>query len=860
MFKKRTYAYVFITLLFCTIVTVGFSQTKKDSLWNDWSNKDLQLTERLDALNEYTTSFILFSIPDSARGFAKVGLREARNNNLQIQEGDALHLIGLTYHITGKADSAIVFYQESIAVKSITNDLEGLSSTYSNLGVIYTNQNNYLLAEEVLNEALLIAITTEDLSSEASALFNIGRIYSFKNNFDQAIEYYNKSLKIRLAQREIEKAGRVYNNLGSMFAQKGEFSAALDMFTDAKKIAEDNQDLGLLASACNNLATINSELKNYDVGIVYFYKALEINRSTGDVYEESINLQSLALLKQNQGSLDSAKICYAQALEISLDLKDEKGEGLALFGLGQCARLASNNGEAISYFEKAFKIGQENKDWKVLNNASEELYQYYQNVNDNSKAFYYYQEFISSRDSINNVDNLKALLKQEYRYNLDKKVKYDSVAHLTEIKEKELLYKVKVSENESQEKIILATKKTNIILYLGLAIISMLVLYLINRYRLIKAQQRVISSSNKQLNSKVIEVEKQKEVALAANEKIESQKLILEVKNKESMESLFYAKQLQESVMSPQRLVKEWLTDSFLFFKPKGIISGDFFWIETQRVEIENTKQTFIYFAVADCSGQDLSAAIVSVLCTNALNRAVKEFGLSAPAQILDKTSELLNEAFVQKESNIINKVDIALCSIDLVSKSLQYAGANNPLYLIKEGDNKEIIELNPTKKAVGETVEVDDVGFYNHKLTLSPGDTVYLFSNGFVDQFGGPNGKKYKYAEFKKYLLSIAGNNLPEQKNLLSKEFEIWKNDYEQIDDVCIIGVRVNGKERNNLTARELEVLGHLKDGLSSKLIADKMDISKNTVDTYRRRLLAKTNTYNATELINYCVDKEIL
>lgn len=396
-----------------------------------------------------------------------------------------------------------------------------------------------------------------------------------------------------------------------------------------------------------------------------------------------------------------------------------------------------------------------------------------------------------------------------------------------------------------------------------LVIIGLLVIYLIFRIRteaLLKRQAQLEET----VKIKTTEAVEQKQEA-------EKQRDIANIKNKEILDSLVYAKRLQEAILPSPKLVKEWLTESFILYKPKDIVAGDFYWMETSTQTIDGKEKTLIFFAAADCTGHGVPGAMVSVVCANALNRAVKEFGITDTGLALDKVSELVEEAFAKSEEQIKDGMDIALCAIDLSNKVVYYSGANNPLYRITKriedeemalksiyNQTHQLIEYKATKRPVG--IHFDNTKFETHKIQLIPGDAIYLFSDGFADQFGGEKGKKLKYSTFKTLLLENFEASMEEQKLILDKAFHDWKGSLEQIDDVCVMGVKINGVERNNFTKSELEVLKYLEEGLSSKLIADKINLSKNTVDTYRRRLLAKTGTYNVTELINYCKKKEII
>ena len=277
---------------------------------------------------------------------------------------------------------------------------------------------------------------------------------------------------------------------------------------------------------------------------------------------------------------------------------------------------------------------------------------------------------------------------------------------------------------------------------------------------------------------------------------ITRQKEIIEFKNEEILSSISYAKRIQEAILPPPKLVREHLSNSFILYKPKDIVAGDFYWMETGVDEV--------IFAAADCTGHGVPGAMVSVVCSNALNRAVREFVLTEPAKILDKTLEIVIERFAKSEEEVKDGMDIALCALNLKTKELQYAGANNPLWVIgKPGGNLEnqlgipamveeelaLYEVKATKQPIGKYV--DPKPFENHSVQLEKGDTFYIFSDGYPDQFGGDKGKKLKAKAFKQLLLSMQHQGMDAQRILLDDFFEVWRGDHEQIDDVCVIGVR---------------------------------------------------------------------
>ena len=286
------------------------------------------------------------------------------------------------------------------------------------------------------------------------------------------------------------------------------------------------------------------------------------------------------------------------------------------------------------------------------------------------------------------------------------------------------------------------------------------------------------------------------------NKIIVAQKEVVEEKQREILDSIEYALRIQTAILPPTRIVKQYLENSFILYKPKDIVAGDFYWMETIN--------DLVLFAACDCTGHGVPGAMVSVVCHNALNRAVREFGLTEPAKILDKTAEIVIENFSKSEEDIKDGMDISLVSLKYSSQNskieIEWAGANNPLWIVKRVEsgewkadsnsqfstlNYQLIETKADKQPIG--MNEDSKPFTNHTFTLNSGDTIYLFTDGFADQFGGDTGeKKLTRKRFKELLLSIQNKPLAEQ-CIASDNFIVdYRKQVEQIDDILVMGVRV--------------------------------------------------------------------
>ena len=272
---------------------------------------------------------------------------------------------------------------------------------------------------------------------------------------------------------------------------------------------------------------------------------------------------------------------------------------------------------------------------------------------------------------------------------------------------------------------------------------------------------------------------------IKSNKLLEARNLFISHQKQEILDSIEYAKRIQTTILPPPKVVKKYLDDSFILYLPKDIVAGDFYWMESVG--------DWVLFAACDCTGHGVPGALVSVVCHNALNRAVKEYNKIMPAEILDVVAELVLENF-STDDDVKDGMDASVCALNTATGELYWAGANNPLWLIRHAEldsaSVEIIEYKPNKQPIG---KFDDrVPYTNHKIEITKGDTIYLFTDGYADQFGGERGKKLTKAKFKEAILNMQRYNLDEQKKYLLDLHLSYKGNLGQVDDICVIGVRV--------------------------------------------------------------------
>ncbi len=309
-----------------------------------------------------------------------------------------------------------------------------------------------------------------------------------------------------------------------------------------------------------------------------------------------------------------------------------------------------------------------------------------------------------------------------------------------------------------------------------------IVLFAIMIYGLIKLNGRRLERANKKLQ---MIINQNTEEIRAQHDQAEFQRDLLEKRNNNILSSISYAKRIQEAILPSDEFRKAHLSDSVVFYKPKDIVSGDFYWMEVVGDKV--------FWAAVDCTGHGVPGAFMSIIGANGLKKIVKERGIYKPSEILQELTTHVTESIrtTLEGDEIKDGMDIALCCWDKSTNKLEFSGAYNPLYLIR---NNELIETKATKRPIGRFLGRKIKPFENHEIDLLSGDVLFAFTDGFPDQFGGPEEYKYTHKRFRKFLLSIAlqQGNMEDRRQDLEKEFKNWQGRLEQLDDVCVWGVRI--------------------------------------------------------------------
>ena len=553
----------------------------------------------------------------------------------------------------------------------------------------------------------------------------------------------DSNLKNQHNKFELEKfkksLANSYNNIGLIYYDQGNLEKALEYHEKSLDISEEIGDKKGMSFSYNNIGIIYKNQGNLEKALEYNEKSLDISKEIGDKKGIGKNYYNLGIFYDDQGNLEKALEYYEKSLEIYKEIGYKKEMSNSYNNIGIIYADQGNLEKALGYLLKAKIIFEEINIISGLDETAKALVELYEKLGNPQKALENHKLYVTIKDSLAKMDGIEKEKQRQFReqYLLEKQA--DSIKHANEI----LIQKAETIAKEEQ--LNSETQKRN-----GLIVISLLVLVSLG-------------------------------LVFTQLKKVRKGKALVEEKQQEITDSINYAKRLQQGILVPIDLVQSWLSESFILYKPKDIVSGDFYWIE----KVGNK----VYFAVADCTGHGIPGALVSIICSNALTKALHEDKIEGPSQILDQTRVLVEERFVRSHDEIKDGMDISLCCLNVDDKSITWAGAMNPLWIVIK-DSKEVEELKPDRQSIG-MVE-NPKRYKQHEVKLAKGDSVYLFSDGYQDQFGGEKGRKYMKGRFKKFILSIQDQDMQTQLASFEKEFNSWKGNREQIDDVCVIGVRI--------------------------------------------------------------------
>lgn len=580
---------------------------------------------------------------------------------------------------------------------------------------------------------------------------NLQWFYMLKTDFASSLNYGFKTLDfwINLNQKKDNQNNNfiegeislAYAAIGSVYADMGD-KKAIEYYSKAIEREERSGDKNALSVHYGYMGNFYlDQLKNYNKALDYYSKALVYCEELGQENRASFWLGNtgaiLVTLAKEKGisahrrdSLqDGAMNYFLRALKITEKIVNKRWQAALLNNIGNLFISRGKFKEAKEYLSTSLSISKEIKNLPNIIEAEKSLSDLYDITGKTQLAFDHFKSFIAARDSLNSDENAKSLTFIEIKYEQDKK-------------------DLQIVEDKRRQKIITYSVSAGLILVLLLSI------FIFRSYQQKQKSNLLLSEKNK----------------------------IIEEKNKDITDSITYAKRIQQAKLPKKEDIYSSLTQSFILFKPKDIVSGDFYFFH------KNSQSIFI--AAADCTGHGVPGAFMSMIGSEQLNDAVSKS--TDTSEILRQLNKGIKTSLRQSDSDESTRdgMDIALCSIDTQNRIVKYSGANRPLWVIENGQT-EVQEIKATKTAIGGLTE-DNQHFDTHEIKLQQGDTFYICTDGYADQFSGQDGKKLMTRKFKEILGNIQSKSMQEQETYLDNFIENWKSGTEQVDDILVIGVRL--------------------------------------------------------------------
>jgi len=648
--------------------------------------------------------------------------------------------------------------------------------------------------------ALELSNKTNNTKGKINGYNTIGNSYYLEGDYNSSLDYYLKALKIVEEVGDKKGIANSLMGIGNIYSAQGNNKLSLEYQLKSLKIREELNDKDGIAACYNNIGIIYMDMQEYEKALDYQLKSLKLKQETSDKKGISSNLGNIGAIYFQQGNYPLALEYQQKAYEIRKELNNKKGIAMSFIDIGNIYEKQGKYDEAVQSQLNAVKTAKEVGYKVALKSAYLGLSSVYEKLNDPKDALEYYKLYTAVKDSIFNTENSSKLIEMQTKFDTDRKEK--EIALLTKGKEIQDLQAKQQQLELTKEKLEAVQRKKEI------------------QMKEIELQGEKLENEAKNKEIKIQEAEVDKErmmrnsvtggllfvCALAFllvmgirqkqkanknleqknNELAEAYKIIeinrdqIAEKNKNITDSINYAQRIQQAILPSKEEINKSFKEYFIFYKPKDIVSGDFYFY-AQR----NEKAII---AVADCTGHGVPGAFMSMIGNDLLNHIIIEKGITRPSEILNHLNKGVKKALKQEsvKSETSDGMDIALCTIDLKNNKLEYSGALRPLFYAS-GD---LIEIPGDKTSIG-GVTIEDYQFTNHELTLKKGDSVYIFTDGYVDQFGGEKGKKFMSKNFKNLLAGIHKKNMNEQHQILDDTLSEWAKEKEQIDDILVMGIK---------------------------------------------------------------------
>jgi len=677
--------------------------------------------------------------------------------------GNSYNYFGRVHYLRQNLDDALICFKKADEYFRKCNYLRGSASVLNNCGVIYNSKGDYEMALVFQKKGLEMNKLAKSEDGIGNNYVNIGNTLNIKGDFSEAMEWFIKAEKIFSKLEKWESLATVYYNMGYVHYNIHHPEKTIEYVEKSLKLREEKTFNKVGMSYCHVfLGSVYSDSLTLDIGKANFHfnKVVALCAETGDRLTLASAYVSLAKGYIAQNKTDSALMNAKLGLKISREMGDLKSVVGALYQCGEVLRFTKKFNEAIPYYKEANETAIKMTDETFQANAAQGMAMCLYNIGKHKEAFDWLMIYAIKKDALYSKEGLRAVSDMEAKYQNDKKQL--EIDNLSKAK------KLKALDVEDKQKESAAKNKILLLGTFALIGIAVFAFFAFKNFKKAQKANLIISS--------------QKAMVELQKEEITLQKVLVDEKQKEIIDSINYAQKIQSAVLTSEEVWKKISTEHFIIFFPKDIVSGDFYWAY-------NTVNNRSVFALADCTGHGVPGGFMSMLGNSFLNELVVENKLFKPDIILNKLRDKIIKALGQKGAeDRKDGMDMGLCVWNKLDNVLEFSGANNSLWLIR---NNELIVYPGDKMPIGQ-LNIELSPFTSQQIQLQKNDLIVLCTDGFADQFGGESGKKLKSKNLKEFL--VAGSPLPlsQQKTELTSLFNTWKGNHQQVDDVSLIMIKV--------------------------------------------------------------------
>lgn len=667
----------------------------------------------------------------------------------------------IAYMETKRAE---VIARHAIAISDKIEFIEGKIDAALAMASVKVYDNDYDSAMYYVEKAERVSIQRKLKKKELRCMEMKASVLCYKQQYDKAIDVYFETIKegTKIGERQTLKS---YTNLGYAFKQLNNLQRARQYSDKAYALGKQYNDTASMVSSLNILGLTDKAENKFDDALKHFEEGLDLARKKGIRERESQLLYNISNVYFAMEDYDLGFKYFNESIEISKYNGSYRSTAISFHSLSIHYYESGRIAESLRIADSAMLYAELSKNFEIIVQAYGLKAELYYETGRYRDAFDYLVTAYDYKDSLNLSQLNDAALSAENAFDREKQRIQDSLFRVQ-----------KKIEFDTQEKINQERLQSRDLLIWIFA--GVLVLALIGGYFLIK-NNRLIKTQNALVNS---------------------QKEEIQVQHGEIRDSINYAKRIQDAMILKQSEWEKISPNHWIFFRPKDVVSGDFYWV--------HSREDLAIWAVADCTGHGVPGAFMSMLGYGFLNEIIIEGGCTDPSEILNRLRSKIIGALSEKgENSAHDGMDISLCVWNKKENTLTYAGALNPLWLIRHKSSElpekvkrtttladsalQLLEIEPDKMPVGFTGAAPN-SFTNKTIPLYSGDVIVLHTDGFADQFGGPDGKKLKYAPLKRTLLEMQGVPFEEHEKILAKTFDDWRGGLDQVDDVCLVGVKV--------------------------------------------------------------------